>query len=282
MLFLSDNGSLRPDSFRNLRRVAGLLSEEIGESVVPASVLHSDKIDAALLDGQPALTLEPALRKALEAGCRQFGVIPFFFGPTGALTWYLEERVAILRKEYGHFEISVFPFLFPGDGWDDGTLTKLLAENTLERIKESGLKCPPVILVDHGSPAPQVTYVRNYLAGQLSVLLQGKALCVGAASMESREGEQYAFNQPLLAEKLKQPPFDSGDVVVTLLFLSPGRHAGPAGDIATICSEAEKVAHSEGRTLSTHISPLVGTDERVVRLLVKRYEMGTKGMRTSL
>lgn len=282
MLFLSDNGSLRPDSYRNLRRVAALLSARIGQPVLPASVLHSDKIAPALLDGQPALTLEPALRQALAAGHRHFTILPFFFGPTGALTWYLEERVAILRKEFGPFELSVFPFLFAGDGQDDGALAAILAANTRERITTLNLRRPPVILVDHGSPAPQVTFVRNFLAGQLSILLKEDALCVGAASMESREGDQYAFNLPLLADKLRQPPFHQGDVVVTMLFLSPGRHAGPDGDIASICKQAEAQALSENRPLRTHMTHLVAHDNRIIDLLHHRYLMGTQGHSTSI
>lgn len=278
MLFLSDNGSLRPDSYRNLRRVAGLLSERIGRPVVPASVLHSDKIDAALLDGVPALTLEPELRKALAAGVRRFSILPFFFGPTGALTWYLEERVAALRAEFGDFEVVVYPFLFAGDGRDDGLLGGILAENARACMAANGLVRPPVVLVDHGSPAAQVTFVRNYLAGQLSVLLRGEALCVGAASMESREGEQYAFNLPLLADKLREPPFNEGDVVVSMLFLSPGRHAGPDGDVASICREAEARARAEGRVLRTHVTPLVAQDERIVEMLRRRILMGAGGV----
>ena len=45
----------------------------------------------------------------------------------------------------------------------------------------------------------------------------------------------------MLADALRTPPWDAGDVVVALQFLFPGRHAGEGGDVARLCSEAESV-----------------------------------------
>ena len=72
--------------------------------------------------------------------------------------------------------------------------------------------------------------------------------------MERRPGPAYAFADPLLenalrdrfdtfaAAKATAPDTEERShllVVVALLFLSPGRHAGPGGDIATILEDAK-------------------------------------------
>ena len=48
------------------------------------------------------------------------------------------------------------------------------------------------------------------------------------------EGEEHAHNHPLLADQLRTEGWNQGDLVVAPLFLSPGRHAGPDGDVAEI------------------------------------------------
>jgi hypothetical protein len=120
--------------------------------------------------------------------------------------------------------------------------------------------------VDHGSPQAAVAAVRDLLGRQLRAVLGDEAEAVAVASMERREGDAYAFNEPLLATALRTPPFDRGEVVVALQFLSPGRHAGPGGDIATICAAAEA-----GQTeLRTQMTEPIATDARLVELLAER------------
>jgi sirohydrochlorin ferrochelatase len=86
--------------------------------------------------------------------------------------------------------------------------------------------------------------------------------------MESPDGPEFDFNRPLLAEALLAPGFDSGDVVIAPLFLSPGRHAGPGGDLARIAREAE--ARSAG--LRCHFTGLVGTHPLATRHLASSLE----------
>jgi hypothetical protein len=51
---------------------------------------------------------------------------------------------------------------------------------------------------------------------------------------------------PLLAAELQRPEFVNRDVVIAVLFLSPGRHAGRDGDIARICRESRVRCHPTG------------------------------------
>lgn len=91
---------------------------------------------------------------------------------------------------------------------------------------------------------------------------------VAPCSMERREGDEFAFTDPLLAALLDREPFDRGAVIVAMLFLSPGRHAGPEGDVATICREAE------GRHpgLQVTMTELLGGHPQLVEMLAERLE----------
>lgn len=263
-VFLVDNGSLRPAATRNLRRLAAALGERCGVTVEPVSLLHSNKVPAGELDGEPARTFGPAASRAAREGAREIVVLPLFFGPSRALTGYLPERVAQLRDQYPEVNVRVAKTLVDLAGALDLRLARALRDAVLATA--TGGAPPAVVLVDHGSPVPEVTAVRNTLAGQLAVLLEGRASRVAAASMERRAGEAYRFNEPLLEDLLEAPGFREGEVVVAMQFLSPGRHAGPQGDVAGICRTAE--ARHPG--LATRMTPLLGDYEAVLEILQDR------------
>lgn len=272
--FLFDNGSLRPDAFKQLRRIAKHLSEISGKNIKPVSLLHSNRIDPALLDGEPAQTVEVALKEQLDAGNKHFFLLPLFFGPSRAFTEYLPRRIALLKQKYT--DLSVFiakPLVTVEQSFDPMelyTMAEILRDQTQLVIERKGLKRPAVILVDHGTPAREVNAVRNALVDPLRELLGKKIYCLRAASMESREGDEYAFNKPLLAELLSTQGFNTGDVVIALLFLLPGRHAGENGDIASICTAAER-SHPP---LCTHRTALVGEHPKLITILEQRLAQG--------
>ena len=267
--FLVDNGSLRAESVLNLRWVAGEVSRASGLTIEPASLLHSSRVPASELGGEPAVNLERRMRRCLEAGERAFTVIPFFFGPTGALTDYLPKRLAFLRERYGPFELERAPFLHLESENGPGDLADLLADRVGECLEQRGWVRPRVALVDHGSPLAVVTAVRDALARSLADRLGDAAESVAPCSMERREGPEYAFNEPLLEHLLGEPGWRDGPVVVSLLFLSPGRHAGPGGDVAEICQRAEAAAPG----LRTAMTGLLGTHPGIVPLLLRRLEL---------
>jgi sirohydrochlorin ferrochelatase len=275
--FLVDNGSLRAESVLNLRRVARELSAVTGMEILPASVLHSSKVPAEKLEGEEAVNLERRIRLSLESGeDREFTILPFFFGPTGAITDYLPERLAYRRQKHGDFTVWQAPFL--GDQARDlkghkgrkpaGDLVEILAERVRETIREQQLIRPRVALVDHGSPKREVTALRDGMSVALREQLGDAVVEVAASSMERRDGKEYDFNEPLLERLLDQPGWDSGDVVVSMMFLSPGRHAGPGGDVDSICKAAE--ARHAG--LRTYMTGLVGDHADIVPLLKRRLE----------
>lgn len=268
-IFLTDNGSLRPAATLNLRRVARLLSEKTGHRVEPVSLLHSSKVSASDLDGVPARTVGPTIRELADEGVTDFLVLPFFFGPSRAITEYLPRRVAEMQKQIPDLVVRVAKPLVDLESPTDLRIANILKDQVLQCSPEDVPKS--VILVDHGSPKPAVTAIRNVLAGQLAALLEnerigGPDLRVVPASMERRKESEYDFAGPLLETVLDRAGLWPMPVTLAMLFLSPGRHAGPDGDVARICRQAEE----RNPGLSTVMSGLVGEHDGIVDVLADR------------
>ena len=268
--FLFDNGSFRADSTKSLRRLAARLAARLGHPVRAVSLLHSTRVPAEELDGVPTQLLEPALDAWFTGRPRGRALLlPLFFGPSGAITDYVPERLASLRARHPEARAALAePLVIEGE--EPVELSEALADRVRATARERGWRAPKVVLCDHGSPQRAVTAVRDRLAAGLARALRGEAEAVAAASMERREGEEYAFNEPLLARRLAAAPFDAGEVVVALQFLSPGRHAGPGGDVAGICAEAEQAARAAGRSLRTAMTATLADDPRVDTVLARR------------
>ncbi|WP_290652952.1 CbiX/SirB N-terminal domain-containing protein [Aquisalimonas sp.] len=262
-VFLVDNGSLRPSSTLNLRRVAAALTTRTSVEVEPVSLLHSNKVPAADLGGEAAKTFGPTATRWAKHGVDDIIILPFFFGPSRALTDYVPERVRTLQENCPDVRVRVARPLMDLHGTTDLRLAQILKDGVLAATGEDR---PAVALVDHGSPIPEVTAVRNVLAGQLSVLLAGQVSRVTGASMERREGDAYRFNEPLLERLLDRPGFRDQHVVVSMLFLSPGRHAGEDGDVATICNDAQ----ARNPRLRTTMTRLAGEHDTIVDILADR------------
>lgn len=263
---LVDNGSLCRWGVLNLRCVAYGLSTEMGCEVFPVSVDFSDRVPLEELNNEPAWVLEPFIREHYALGKRTFILMPFMFAEGGGIAAIMLRKIKQLRSELTDLQIHVLPFLFDETHPDNLQVARIVAQRVREISLREGLVQPAVVLVDHGSPRVQAAYVRNVICGQVSALLEGEVKAIGAASMERREGDAYAFNDPLLAERLRQPPFHQGDVVIALLFLSPGRHAGEEGDIAQICIHAR----AEQPELRTWMTDLVGTHPDLIPWMESR------------
>jgi sirohydrochlorin ferrochelatase len=264
--FLFDNGSLRAESTLSLRRVANALAQRTGLPVQAVSLLHSSNVPAEALDGEPARLLEPALREFFGANADGEAVlIPLFFGPSAALTDYVPARVESMRAQFPQARVRMVRWLVDISEADN-RIAAMLADQVWTTMQARNWTRPKVVLTDHGSPQPAVAEVRNHLANQVRALLGDEIEALTASSMERREGDAYAFNEPLLATVLKTPLFNHGEVVVALQFLSPGRHAGPGGDIADIC----KAAETEQPGLRTQMTEPIAADARLVELLAER------------
>ncbi|MEO6992269.1 MAG: CbiX/SirB N-terminal domain-containing protein [Lacunisphaera sp.] len=264
LTLLVDNGSLQPAATLALRDLAAKLGARIDQPVEAISLLHSSGIDPNLIDGRPAEILFPALERRLADGQNEFVVVPLFFGPSHALTVYIPENIERLGKKFPNLKVTMAP---PLHASDDNRLAQILADHVSIELEKSPGVPTRVALVDHGSPAKNVTDVRNELARQLAAILGQRAITVAACSMERRPDPAYDFCDPLLAALLEKSPWSNGSVIIAMQFLLPGRHAGPAGDVAKICLAAE-CAHPSLRTTMTK---LVAEHPLLIDILADRW-----------
>lgn len=232
-ILMVDNGSLEAESTLQLRRIASELDARLECRVDPVSLAHSAKIPASELNRRPAELFEAALDRGWREGVNEFLVLPLYVGPSHAVTRHLPAIMAERAKKSSSFRWRITPPLFvPGEK----RLAQILADHIRTEIEPGTL--PRVAIVDHGSPNSEVTAVRNQIASDVSELLAGAVSAVKPCSMERREGAEYDFNDPLLAQLLQQPGWKDAPVIAGLLFIAPGRHAGPDGDVAQICRTA--------------------------------------------
>jgi sirohydrochlorin ferrochelatase len=103
--------------------------------------------------------------------------------------------------------------------------------------------------------------VRDRVADGVRAILGADIGALMAASMESPDGPEFGFNRPLLSEVLERPGLRA--VVIAPLFLSPGRHAGPGGDLARIAREARE----RSPLLRCHFAELVGSHPAAAEFL---------------
>ncbi len=268
VVILADNGSRRPAATLGLRAIAEDLSAATGRRVHPVSLQHADTIPAEELGGTPAEVLPGFLRHHLTQGRRKFVVVPLFFGRSKALSAFIPEQIELLGKEFGPFVVRVADVLSPMPQGGP-LLADILADNVTRCCAERGAEADCVIVVDHGSPLPEVTAVRAKVTMTLRERLV-EGIWLTQAVMERRRGRAYDFNGQLLGDLLDTcvKPGGGAVVVLAMMFISPGRHAGAGGDIGAICNEA--MARNPG--LQVLISPLVGEHPLLIDILKARLD----------
>jgi hypothetical protein len=269
-ILLIDNGSYKAESVLNLRDVAERLSICSGRIIHPVSLLHSNKISADKLNGLPAQVFEPYIIERINEGIRNFLVLPLFFGRSAAIYEYLPQRVGEIKKNnINKFDVKIAPPLVDLNNNENDEVAQILAELVRLEISKNKLKRPAVTVVDHGTPRIKVNEVRNFLSNQLSKILKHEVESVNPSSMESRAGDEYSFNKPLLEEILGSSGFDK-DVVLSMLFISPGRHACKGGDVDMICKDAK----NKNSDLRTYMSGLFSEHSGAIDILNARMESG--------
>lgn len=287
-LMLVDNGSSRAAATLALRCLSDRLAQRLGQPVHPVSLAHSSKVPAEALGGRPADTLESFLLRQAAAGIREFLAVPLFFGRSRALTALIPQTVDRVSAAGTTVRVAVAEELCPlprgeprlAEILDRAIRTamhRLPAGPEQTKTAHRGTGTPiHALLVDHGSPIPEVSAVRHWLAGRLERLSCGDYQ-LGEAAMERRAGAKYAFNGALLEEALEAIGKEQGQarVVIGMQFIGPGRHAGRDGDVERICQQARERFPG----LEIGLSPLVGEDEALIDLLSERAEQQLQGPR---
>jgi sirohydrochlorin ferrochelatase len=259
-VLLMDNGSLEPESTLQLRRLAAELEIRLERRVDAVSLAHSAKIPPAVLNRRPAELFEAALDRGWREGVKDFLVLPLFVGPSYALTRHVPALLAERRKRSSSFRARLVSPLFTAG---ETRLAQILADHVREQIVAG--ERPRVAIVDHGSPNSGVTDVRDLVTNQVRDLLGETVLEVEGCSMERRDGAEYDFNDPLLASLLARPGWKDDPVVLGMLFIAPGRHAGREGDVAQICRGARN-----GGEAGLKLTRLLGEHPLLLDILVDR------------
>lgn len=267
-VLLMDNGSLEPASTLQLRRLAAELEARIGVRVDPVSLAHSANVSVAELEGRPAELFEPALDRAIAEGAREIVVAPLFVGPSHAVVRHVPAVVAERRKTHAAAGLQLriaAPLFVAGET----RLAEILADHVREEIgaRGAGAEKARVAVVDHGSPSRALTEVRDLVAGQVRTMLGGAVAEVVACSMERRPGDEFAFNEPLLENLLAREGWREGPLVVALLFIGPGKHAGPEGDVAQIVRRARA-----GKMDTVKFTRVMGAHPRLGEILAERVQ----------
>jgi sirohydrochlorin ferrochelatase len=253
-IFLVDNGSLEAATTLGLRKLSKEVSQLIGHDVHPVSVLHSQKVSPELLDNIPAEIFADAVQQAFKDGIHQLIILPLFIGPSLAITEFIPAQFKLHAKD--NIQLLVAGTLHGSDGELRDILIDNLKSSSWQKDKST------VLLCDHGTPIIEVNQVRNLLAEEIRTELKLDSHQLMACSMERREGDQYAFNEPLLESALSKV---STQAIVLMQFLLPGRHAGTGGDVAEICEK-----HAP-KGVTWELSPLIGTHPRLPHLLARRF-----------
>ncbi|MCU7800831.1 MAG: cobalamin biosynthesis protein CbiX [gamma proteobacterium symbiont of Lucinoma myriamae] len=265
VFLLTDNGSVRENATKQLRKLAKDLSDKTGYIIHPVSLKHADRIAAEKLAGKPAEIFQQFMRKQLSEGESEFVLLPLFFGESKSLTSFVSDEVDLLKQQFGDFKFDIAEVIYPLPAGEE-LLTKIIYEHIQTTTNRKSLPMDNIVLVDHGSPNPQVTEVRKHLAKTVQKKLPEDCL-LAQAVMERRDDKQYDFNGVLLRDwLLKKVSEGESSAVVILMFFLPGRHAGEGGDIVEICHSV--MAEHPGFKIS--ISPLITEHSEFLSLLQKR------------
>lgn len=265
VILLCDNGSVRASSTLLLRNLAKNLSAVTGQCIYPVSFKHADHIPAEKLNGRPAPIFHDFMIKQLSMGEREFLLLPLFFGNSRALTSFVPDEVGLLKKKFGDFKLTIAEVIYPLPR-GESLLTDIIDDHIHSTVEAFNLPLKNIVLVDHGSPIPQVTAVRKHLAETVQNKLPQECL-LEQAVMERREGRDYDFNGDLLKDWLSQKALEGEtSAVVILMFFLPGRHAGEGGDIVEICDSVMR--EYPGFKVAT--SPLITQHPKFLTILNKR------------
>ncbi len=257
LVLLVDVGSRQAAAFQGLLAKADELARRTGRRVEAASLQFADQAPGLPQGTAATRVLAGKLGELRDRGVTDLTVLPWILGPSAAAARVLP---GILATSGSGLSIRRAEVLAPAPEPAPPELVEALAGLVEEVGPAPGAS---VIVVDHGSPDPQVTAVRDRAARALADRL-GRS--VVAASMERRPGPEYAFADPLLADALRAPGIRGCEVVLARLFLAAGRHAGPGGDLDRIVAEAR--AQDPG--LSVRVPARIGDHPALLDLLVRR------------
>jgi len=200
--------------------------------------------------------MQAFLNSAESEQIDEIRVLPFFLGPSLAITEWLPENLNLWQRKKP--TLRKFSILKPLFSENDDRLARASCELCWDQFKRRNLDRPRVAFVDHGTPLVTVNKVRELVGEKMKKVLGGQVDGFSTCAMERRPDPKYDFNNPLLETLLEQWQKEGvSDVVVSQFFLLPGRHAGPNGDLAEICRPYIEKGMNVVRTDNLGSHPLI-------------------------
>ncbi len=262
-ILLVDNGSLRADATQQLRKLGQGLSVKAGQKIHPVSLRHADQIPIEQLDGKKAQILPIYIERSLAQGQRHFIILPLFFGESKAIEYLIKDYLLSLQLLFCDLSFQIAEVICPLPKGEP-LLVDILYDHIMLTASQFLFPLENIILVDHGSPSPRVSAVRQHLSQSLQKRFPNK---IEQAVMERREGEKYLFNGELLKDTLtKKAKAGEKSAIVSLLFFLAGRHAGTGGDIEKICTSVMR----QYPTFRIAICPLISEHQALITILNQR------------
>lgn len=240
---LVDNGSVRDHAALFTRKLAEKIQQASSEKVLAVSLDHSFRIPVEKLNGIPVPILNALLSELAEqSSLKTLTILPLLMVGGGAIYQKLQAQVDVFRSRRPDVTVKMAKALIDPNETSAFSIPALMVKNIEATLAQTAEVRPDVIVVDHGSPVQVASEMRNWVAQEVEKRLDpGTFGCVMAASMERRPGENYDFNEPLLQTALQQCADRGVDmVVISKLFLQPGKHSGKKGDIDGIVQNFQK------------------------------------------
>ena len=113
VVLLIDNGSVRSDATKQLRKLAQELSTAAGTKIHPVSLSHADKIPINLLDGKLAQVFHDFMEECLSQGQRHFIILPLFFSEGRAVTTLITNHLTSLQALHSDFAFHIADVVYP-------------------------------------------------------------------------------------------------------------------------------------------------------------------------
>lgn len=271
-ILLVDNGSIRADATKQLRKLAKNLGNKAGRKIQPVSLRHSNKIPMNLLEGKKAQIFQPFIQKRLKQGKRHFIILPLFFGESNAIESQILDYLRSLQLVFSDLIFQVANVVYPLPKGEP-LLAHIIYDHIIATAQKTGFPLENIVLVDHGSPSQKVTAVRQHLAQSIEKKYSVNIIKIEQAVMERRKGKKYLFNGELLKNWLiNKAKSGQKTVIVSLLFFLAGRHAGMGGDIEEICHSVM----ADHPDLKIATCPLISEHDLLLSVLYTRLQGVTK------
>ena len=265
IILLVDNGSLRANATLQLRKLSQQLGVVADCKIYPVSLNHADKIPLDDLGGKAAWIFQIFMRQFLQQGWRDFIILPLFFGKSSAITTLISNHLMSFQSRYIDMTFQIADVVYPLPK-SEPILVGIFYDHIMTTVQQAAFPLKNIVVVDHGSPLPRVTAVRQHLVHCLQAKFSADTL-LEQAVMERREGDEYLFNGILLKDWLiDKAKVGEKTAIVSLLFFLAGRHAGEEGDIEMICQQVMR----DYPHFKIAICPLVAEHPQLVALLRTR------------